>query len=80
MLENIVMALVVGFVVVIGTMVILQKFFDEKRKDNKEAMKIIKQIFDEMPKMFQSLAETQKKMEQEQQEVYRQNLTVVHDD
>lgn len=70
MLESIIMAVVIGIIVIIGGFALIQKVFEERRKDNKEAMKMVKELFDELPKTFSNMADTILKKQEE----------VVHDE
>lgn len=74
MLESIILAMVIGIIVIIGGFALIQKVFEERRKDNKEAVKMIKEVFNELPKAFGEMAEAILKKEKEQ------TLHVVHDD
>ena len=69
MLESIVMTLVIGVTVIIASFAITQKIFEERRKDNKDAAKLIKDIFEDVPAMVKNIVEASKDSNE-----------VVHDD
>lgn len=69
MLESIVMTLVIGVTVIVASFAITQKIFEERRKDNKDAAKLIKDIFEDVPTMIKSIVDANKDSDE-----------VVHDD
>jgi len=79
MLENIIMVLVIGIMILVCGFALIQKVFEERRKDNKDVVKIVTQIFEETTKMFTGIMDTVSQKEKEQKEAFNRELEIVHE-
>lgn len=68
LLTGIIMTLVIGFTVLVVGAALIQKIFDESRKNADKALDVINNLFEKMPDMFKKVVSIEEERKQKDME------------